>query len=176
MYADDDSKFTNSMGDAKVTVFPKYNMVALGYYHNPTGGMDGIKDTQAIKDSLYLAADLAEGYGYDIVMEGILASTVKSTYLALFQEADIQRRFEPIVVFFTTPVDVCLKRIYERNGGKAIRENLVQNKYDTIMRQPQYFSENGIQTVCIDNTNCSRDNMLPAFLRAVERWRERIGD
>lgn len=170
MYATDDSKYTESCGkEYTLTVFPKYKFIALGSYHNKTGGLDGIGSTAAIKAALEAAKELSNKLGYHILMEGILASTVKSTYLTMFQQAQ-DEGFTPIVLIYTTPPDVCIQRVYARNGGKPIKEGLVMDKYDTIMRQFDYFNENGVVAKKVNNTNTAKETMLSKFLSAVERW------
>ena len=170
MYATDDSKYTESCGkDYTLTIFPKYKFIALGSYHNKTGGLDGIGSTANIKAALKAAKELSNKLGYHILMEGILASTVKSTYLTMFQEAQ-QEGFYPVVLIYTTPPEVCIQRVYARNGGKPIKEGLVMDKYDTVMRQYDYFNSNGVVAKKINNTNTAKELMLTKFMSAVERW------
>lgn len=169
MYATDDSKYVKDFGEFKLTIFPKYKFIALGSYHNKTGGLDGIGSTANIREALETAKKLSYKTGYHIIMEGILASTVKSTYLTMLQQAK-EDGFTPIVLIYTTPPEVCVPRIYARNGGKPIKEGLVMDKYKTIMRQYDYFNSNGITAKKIDNTNTPKELMLKKFLGAVERW------
>lgn len=172
MYEIDGSKYTIEHGkDYKLTVFPKYKFIALGSYHNKTGGLDGIRTTDLIEEALVEAMEIAKEKGYHILMEGILASTVKSTYLKFLKKSQAEG-FKPIVLIYTTPPEVCIPRIYARNGGKPIKESLVVNKYNTVMRQYDYFNENGIEAKKVNNTNTPKPLMLKRFLGAVERWEQ----
>lgn len=172
MYATDDSKYTEECGkDYTLTIFPKYKFIALGSYHNKTGGLDGIRSTQNITAALNRAKELAKELDYNILMEGILASTVKSTYLNMFKQAQ-DEGFTPIVLIYNTPPEVCIPRIYARNGNKPIKEGLVMDKFKTIMRQYDYFNENGVTAKQVNNTNTPRALMLKRFLGAVERWEQ----
>lgn len=171
MYETDNSKQVISYGEFKLTIFPKYKFIALGSYHNKTGGLDGIGSTELIKEALDEAMEMAEERGYHILMEGILASTVKSTYLNMLLKAK-DAGFKPIVLIYTTPPEVCIPRIYARNGGKPIKEGLVMDKYNTVMRQYDYFNENGVIAKKVNNTNTPKELMLTKFLGAVERWSE----
>jgi hypothetical protein len=42
-----------------------------------------------------------------------------------------------IWAFFETPVEHCIERIYSRNGGKPIKEDLVRGKWEQIDRVRQ---------------------------------------
>lgn len=168
----DEGKYTISRGkDYTLTVFPKYKFIALGSYHTKTGGLDKIQLTDNVKAALKEAKELAKELGYHILMEGMLASTVKSTYLNMLQEAE-KEGFKPIVIIYTTPPEICLTRIYDRNGGKPIKESMVIDKYNRIMGQYDYFKENGVETKAINTVKTPKELMLKKFLGAVERWSE----
>ena len=69
-----------------LTVFPTYGWVALGTYFNKTGGLDTLKNNEITRMTLYAALDLFPEY--DVLMEGIMASTIRSTYIDLFHEIE----------------------------------------------------------------------------------------
>lgn len=173
MYASDESKYLIVPEDKSyaLTVFPKYRFIAIGKYHNKTGGMDGLKTTEMVERSLEEAKKLSRELGYDILMEGLLASGLQSRYLAMFQKASSDG-FKPIVLVYTTPPDVCVKRIMERNGGKPIKEKHVISKYNATMRAYDYFVENNITAKKVDTTKTPKELMLEKFLGAVERWKK----
>ena len=69
-----------------ITVFPSYGWAALGTYFNKTGGLDTLKNNEITKMTLFAALD---GFPeYDVLMEGIMASTIRSTYIDLFHEVE----------------------------------------------------------------------------------------
>ena len=74
------------------TVFPEYQFAALGKYTNKCGGMDSMKTT----DEIRLAVEVLWNLNYNILMEGIMASTVRQTYIDLFtrlnQEYELKRQ------------------------------------------------------------------------------------
>jgi predicted ABC-type ATPase len=171
MYNLDDSKYELGDKGRMITVYPKFKFITVGTYHNKTGGMDTIDNNADTMAAVHLALEKGEELGYDVIMEGIMSSTVKSTYLNLFKEVQQTTNFKPVVLFYNPPFELCLERIYRRNGGKAIREGLVANKYKAIANQPPYFRENGIEAHVVDNSKLTPEGLLHAFLRAIEKWR-----
>lgn len=172
MFDTDEDKYVETFGkDYKFTVFPKYKFIALGAYHNKTGGLDGIRSTEFAIKALKEAQKLAKENGYHILLEGVIASSVKVAYTQAFKEAE-EDGFKPIVLIYTTPPEVCIPRVYERNGGKPIKESNVVGKYKHVMGQGEYFTEQGITVKKVNTTNTPKELMLTKFLKAVERWEQ----
>lgn len=153
------------------TVFPSYGWVALGTYFNKTGGMDCLPNNEVIQKTFwYILKKYPE---YDILMEGVIASTISSTYINLFKEAEEKYPERKVVILsFNTPVDVCLERIYKRNGGKPIKEAAVIQKWGMVQRAAKKFKDAGFSTINIDNSGTSKDRMLSRFLKIVEKYRK----
>lgn len=139
--------------DRKIlTVFPSWGFVALGSYHNKCGGLDGYVDTDMVKKGLWYA--LKHYPEYHIIMEGVLPSTVYSTYLDLFKQ--VEEKYperQIIVVSLLPPLKECLKRIQKRNGGKPIKEDLVAGKWSTVDRNADKFANEGIVSLKWDNSH-----------------------
>lgn len=153
-----------------ITVFHKLKWVALGTYFNKTGGMDTYGTNAETQQALGYA--LAHYPDYDILMEGVIASTIKSTYATLFQSLESQGH-QVLIMAFVPPLSVCLERIQQRNGGKPIKEDLVENKWRSVNSGVEYFRQAGITTLRIDTSKCSKENMLKNFLRTVEKHRRK---
>ena len=86
-------------------------------------------------------------------MEGVIPSTVYSTYETLFKE--VQQKYpdrQVVVVNLLPPVEVCLQRIQARNGGKPIKEDLVCSKWLTVAKNANKFSQAGILSLKWDNS------------------------
>lgn len=153
------------------TVFPSYGWVALGTYFNKTGGMDCLPNNEVIQKTFWYV--LKKYPDYDMLLEGVIASTISSTYINLFKEAEERYPDRKVVVLsFNTPVDVCLERIYKRNGGKPIKEDVVILKWGIVQRAAKKFKDSGFSTIEIDNSNITKDNMLKKFLRIAEKYRK----
>ena len=146
-----------------LTLFPTYGWIALGTYFNKTGGLDCYRSN----DETRLALEKALEYDMDILMEGVIASTIKSTYAELFKQVDRK----VIIMSFLPPFEVCLERIYSRNGGKPIKEEQVLSKYRTVERNVEYFKQQGLTSLRINTAKVPRELMLPKFLKTVEKYR-----
>lgn len=155
-----------------ITVFPSYGWVALGTYFNKTGGLDTLKNNAVTKLTLFAALD---GFPeYDVLMEGIMASTIRSTYIDLFHEVEDyygKKHLKVIVVSLLPPVDVALSRVYERNGGKPINEAAVAGKWDTVARNVSEFANAGFTSIKVNSAKVKKKSMLPAFLKTVDKYR-----
>lgn len=154
-----------------VTVFPTYKWVALGTYFNKTGGLDTLKNNDVTRMTLYAALD---GFPeYDVLMEGIMASTIRSTYIDLFHEIEqhYEGELQVIVISLLPPISTCLERVYSRNGGKPIDEKAVAGKWETVRKNVAYFAEAGFDSVKVNSAKVKKEQMLTAFFKTVERHR-----
>ena len=151
-----------------ITVFPTYGWVALGTYFNKTGGMDTLRDNWTTRMTLYAALD---GFPeYNVLMEGIMASTIRSTYIDLFHEVEeYYDDLKVLVISLLPPVEVAISRVYSRNGGKPIQEDAVRGKWDTVARNVSAFREAGFTSVRVDSSKVPKDKMLKAFLKTVRK-------
>lgn len=153
-----------------ITVFPSYNWVALGTYFNKTGGMDNIRSTEAKKLTLREALDSFPAY--NILMEGVIISTVRQTYVNLFKEIEAYygKSIKIIVLSLIPPLEICLDHVYQRNGGKPINEPRLQSKWFSIERNVKAFSESGFTSIRVNPSKISREKMLSAFFHTIEKW------
>ena len=152
-----------------ITVFPSYGWVALGTYFNKTGGMDTLRDNWTTRMTLYAALD---GFPeYNVLMEGIMASTIRSTYIGLFQE--VQEYYGDdltiMIISLLPPVEVAISRVYSRNGGKPINEEAVRGKWETVARNVAAFADAGFTSVRVDSSKVPKHKMLKAFLKTVRK-------
>lgn len=151
-----------------ITVFPTYGWVALGTYFNKTGGMDTLGTNWITRTTLYAALD---GFPeYNVLMEGIMASTIRSTYIDLFHEVEeYYDDLKVIIISLLPPVEVAISRVYSRNGGKPIQEEAVRGKWETVARNVSAFSEAGFTSLRVDSSKVSKDKMLKAFLKTIKK-------
>ena len=153
-----------------ITVFPTYGWVALGTYFNKTGGMDTLRDNWTTRMTLYAALD---GFPeYNVLMEGIMASTIRSTYIDLFQE--VQDYYGDdltiMIISLLPPVEVAISRVYSRNGGKPINEEAVRGKWETVARNVAAFREAGFISLKVNSAKVPKEKMLSAFLKTVRKY------
>lgn len=159
----------------RYTIFPRLNWIALGSYEAKTGGMDTIS-TKVEKQSL-LRLLWTEFPDYDILMEGVIDSTILSTYVDLFKdyenmvdEGSINPR-RILIVSFLPPLETCIARVYERNGGKPVLENQIESKWKSVERNHLRFKQAGLTSVRVDTSKVTRQGMLPAFLKLANKYR-----
>lgn len=133
------------------TVFPSYGWIALGTYFNKTGGLDRFKNNEIIQKAFWYV--LKKYPEYNLLMEGIISSTIFSTYFELFKKAEKRYSDRKTVILLLNPdVEICLERIQQRNGGKPIKEDLVRNKANMILRACKKFKEAGIEVIRWNNS------------------------
>lgn len=152
-----------------ITVFPTYGWVALGTYFNKTGGMDTLRDNWTTRMTLYAALD---GFPeYNVLMEGIMASTIRSTYIDLFQE--VREYYGDdltiMIISLLPPVEVAISRVYSRNGGKPINEEAVRGKWETVARNVAAFGEAGFTSITLNTAKIPKERMLRVFLKKVRQ-------
>lgn len=155
-----------------VTVFPSWGWVALGTYFNKTGGLDVIRNNWCTRATLLFAIELFPEY--DILMEGIMASTIRSTYIDLFH--DIEDYYgddapQVMILSLVPPVEVAIQRIYQRNGGKPIKEDAVRSKWTIVKRNVDKFAEAGFISIRVNSAKVQKGSMLRAFLKTVDKYR-----
>lgn len=147
------------------TVCPKFNFILLGNYHSKTGGLDTIYSTQEIKD----ATSVFWGVNMNLLMEGVLASTVRQTYIDLYkgcnENSELKR--EIIIYNLLPPLSVCLDRIQKRNGGKVIKEDMVELKWKTVSRNVEKFRQVGFNSIAFDNSTITIDQTLDYFFEGI---------
>lgn len=152
-----------------LTVFPSYGWVALGTYFNKTGGCDTLSTKSMTEYALIRA--LEDYPEYDIILEGIILSTVFSTYGELFKDLEEEFDRTAVIVTLTTPLEVCIERIYKRNGGKGFNEKLVRDKRDMVMRSHEKYKAIGLKAIKIDPSKVSKDKLLGKFFKTIDKYR-----
>lgn len=170
MFHDDPATFEvvwryNGRNKVVATVSPKHQFIAIGRYQTKCGGLDSIKSTQETRDALEVLWDCH----FHILMEGVVSSTVRGAYLTMFQEIPPHHSVQRHVIIFNIipPLDMCLQRIYQRNGNKPINEKLLENKYKTIQRNHPHFLAAGLTSVVVDNSTVALGDTLSWFFRCL---------
>lgn len=154
---------------AAITVFPSYGWVALGTYFNKTGGLDTISCIEAVKTALHAAICLYPDY--DVLMEGILCSTTFSSYSVIFHDIEAIYGMRVIILSLMPPVEEAIKRVYSRNGGKPVKEDLIRAKWDAVYKSHQKFKAEGFCVIRADSSKIRKGQMLPCFLKTIEKHR-----
>lgn len=152
------------------TVFPNYSWVALGTYFNKTGGMDLFRGNDIIKFAIMEV--LSKFKEYDIIMEGVIASTVRSTYINLFKEIELLYPDRKIIILsIIPPIEVCVQRVKERNGGKEVIEKYIFDKWKVVDRNVDHFKNEGFISLRVNSAKVKKENMLKAFNKTIDKYR-----
>lgn len=152
------------------TVFPSYKVVALGTYFNKTGGLDVFPNNELTQKAFWYV--LKKFPEYDVLLEGIISSTIYSTYRDLFKVAEKKYTDRKVlIVNFIPPLEVCLERIYERNGGKPIKEQVVEQKWKSVKRCAKKFKQD-FTSIILDTSKVEKDLMPVKFWRIVNKYRK----
>jgi uridine kinase len=164
----------------KITLFPRHMWLALGVYHNKTGGLDTLKNNAITAETLHYA--WTEYPDYDIIMEGIIASTIFTTYQAMFLDYQVKVELGEInsrkilIMNYMPPVEVCIDRVYERNEGKGVKEDAIISKWKTVERNHHKFLQAGLNSIKVNTAKVERKDMLKCFVKTVEKYRRYESD
>jgi predicted ABC-type ATPase len=109
-----------------------------------TAGLDCIKTQAAAKAVIELVRN---NYPHlaAIFFEGVVVSTIYGPWHEWSKD-----KGGMVWVFLDTPIDICLSRIQERNGGKPIKEDQVMDKFTTIARVRRKVIEQDWKEVVYD--------------------------
>ena len=94
------------------------------YPEGKTGGCDRLKTFDETRRLIRYARDRYRV----VVFEGVIISTVFGSWATFCCEVPF------VWAFLTTPYEVCLGRIRQRNGGVEFKESLVRGKWETMGR------------------------------------------
>lgn len=152
-------------GKDVATCFPSYGFVAMGKYRSKTGGVDGINSKQEKQELLGILWKTP----FSIIMEGVIDSTIFSTYVDLFKDFENKEPKRKIgIMNLVPPLETCLARIQLRNGGKEIDEKAVGSKWRTVDRNADKFAEEGLISWKADNSDVTIENTLDWFLEEIK--------
>lgn len=145
------------------TVCPNHKWLFLGSYKTKCGGLDSYRTTEQTKDSLRMLWYLP----YNVLLEGILASTVFSTYSDLFKELNKDNSRDVTIASLIPPLETCFDRISMRNGGKEIKKEQVSRKYEIVKRNQEKFKKEGFKCLQLDNSGIKLEDTRKWFLDSL---------
>ena len=141
--------------------------LAVGKYSVGCGGMDTVPTFDLQQRAVVSAVNLTPGTPKHVVCEGVLASTTAGSWLDFFKKMNGQRgpnsaRFQVLVVYLDTPLELCLDRIRQRQvssgkGEREIKAELVEHKVQAIAATRPKFEAAGIATVMLRHEQAKAD-------------------
>lgn len=116
-----------------------------------TAGCDRISRQEDTKNILKHIATLP---GVRVVLfEGIIVSTLFSGWQEFAEQVRREGNHQFIWAFLDTPLEDCLRRVQERNGGKPVDTKQISDKWRSIDRVKQKAGEARLMTATINWVN-----------------------
>jgi hypothetical protein len=122
-------------------------LYVLGPYRAPGGGMDLLSPHDR-KASLWWSEKFI-GEGRFIFLESLIFSSTVPPFLEVVARHPGERF---VFAFLDTPFDLCIQRVYQRNGGKPIKEENVRSHHAYMGRVARRLQDLGQRVVIIDHT------------------------
>lgn len=129
--------------------------IVLGSYETACGGCDTMGTFAQIERAI---RDRLKSKPPYLIFEGIVVSTVFGTWFKFSQSIGGMTW-----AFLDTPLTVCIERVYGRNRGARIGEDLLRRKFQSIDTVRLKAIESGEKVVVFDWRN-----PLPRLLKLLE--------
>lgn len=132
------------------------SIVVLGRYDKKTGGCDLYENTEHVLNTMMWA--IINLRPKLIVFEGMIYSL---SYKFASKVSDLVKKYnyQYLAISLYTNPEVIFERIYKRNGGKAIKENLIFEKIKAVRSSHNKLITNGYNSKIIDTTNINENEM-----------------
>jgi thymidylate kinase len=119
----------------------------VGPYDRQIGGLDRIPSFEAQRNAIRAATKIAD----TVICEGVLASTVYSSWAEFFKEMG-----SVTVLYLDTPLETCYDRIKQRQieatgEAKEIKTEQVAAKVKMIESTRQKFAKDGLNTLVVSS-------------------------
>lgn len=133
------------------------SIVVLGRYDKKTGGCDLYENTEHVLNTMLWA--IINLKPKIIVFEGMIYS-LSYTFASKVSNIVKKYNYQYLAISLYTNPEVVLERIYKRNGGKAIKENLIFEKIKAVRSSHNKLISNGYNSKIIDTTNIKENEMF----------------
>jgi energy-coupling factor transporter ATP-binding protein EcfA2 len=160
------SQLQTENGIVLATCFDTIKWAAIGPYDlsKKMGGCDCLNNIDLIKQAILTVRQ--ECSDYWIVFEGMMISTIKTTFYNFLAELSFNDSIEPVMVILRTDVDGCLRRIAGRGTMKPdLNIGNIRTKCELVLRHAQEYDPRVVRYIDVDAVACS--GMLTKFLDAV---------
>lgn len=148
------------------TVFPSYSWIFLGKYNPKNNGgcdtLDGYEQVIEVLLSLYKKP-------FHILFEGFIvtSSYVKyNKFLRYMKENGGHRK--TLVINMLPPMEVCINRVYSRNGGKEFGHDSLKAKYAQTKLSIKNTPEYNIPSIEYNNENDNLKDVINIMFRLIE--------
>lgn len=149
------------------TCIPAHDLLVLGSYRNVCGGCDLMVKSQIVK-----LLTMAWVMDYNVIFEGVLVGDSKVPYYELMKELSATYGHRPWgFAFLDVPVDECLRRVQERNGGKSLKNdgaNVIKKWNRTQVYRKYYLQQGDCVVISIDGER-KKERVFYNFLVGLTR-------
>ncbi len=124
---------------------PGPNIYVMGSYENNCGGCDTIETSDEIERRVEKYAP--QGH---VLFEGMLVSHVYRRWYE-FSGRMLEAGHEFVFASLDTPLELCIQRVYQRNGGKPYNEQNIIDKHRDNQVTARQFHDGGRRVVEVDH-------------------------
>ena len=119
------------------TIFPRFGWGAVGLYVGKGGGADRLTTKEHRAEALYRLVNTR----LHVLIEGMAVTNTREGFWQI--DLGIQANFgrKALLIHLDYPLEECLRRIYARNGGKAINESYVIEIYRRVHKTVRLYRE-----------------------------------
>jgi hypothetical protein len=137
-------------------------IVVVGSYATKCGGLDRVKTQDQARAAVWAALEMGP-----VLFEGLLVSGIFKPWYDFSCLCREKGRGVFIWAYLQTPVPVCLERVYQRNGGKPIKEKHIWNKDKQVKSSRRKLRALGETVLDLD-----LDDPLQQIQTLFRRWRQ----
>lgn len=155
-------------GKPYATILPDLGWIVIGHYDpaSKMGGCDNMPNIASIKFAIRNCLALYPNY-YGIVFEGMMISTIKSTFYEYLLGLEKKNGIEPLFVILDTTTDSCLKRISGRGTMKPnLKVENIASKVESIKRHALTYDQKYVRWIDVDKVKPY--DMLSTFLIVID--------
>jgi len=148
-----------------------FNLLIIGNYLNTCGGCDNLVKAQIVQ-----LLKIAWMTTCNILFEGVLVSDSKEPYMWLMKDLNDTLKVRNWgFVYLDTPLDTCLSRISQRNGGKEFNTLGVAAKHSNMIRYSQWQDQFDFCKVI--HTDATKTSYVVAedIHRRIQEYKLKIG-
>lgn len=149
------------------TVMHDLSWAIVGPYKpdKPMGGCDLLHTVQQTKQAVL---DLLDDYpNYWIAFEGIIASTIRSTFYDFLLELQRTDGIDPVFIILKADVDTCVEHIKQRGTMKSdLKIDNVAAKCALVLKNAATYDQQYVRYIDVSNTPA--ENMMDVFLWKIQ--------
>ena len=161
-----------STGDIFATAMDDIGWLAIGSYpkDKKMGGCDKFPrpgTISLIKDAIRISMKARPDFW--IVFEGMMISTIKSTFYDYLLMLEKSEGITPLFVILNATVQGCMSRLGDRGTARSNRSKLVENvgsKCELVVRHARTYNPKYVRWLDIENMPV--DRMALEFIKAVD--------